>query len=63
MLTTDREVIDISLPEMEKQTSEDRQKELEEIMERIKQSELLAPQNNEYSMDEMRKQYIKDTSE
>ncbi|MDP8226062.1 MAG: cell division protein FtsZ [Candidatus Celaenobacter polaris] len=63
MLTTDRKEIDISLPELEKQTAEDRQKELEVIMARIKQSELLAPKNNEYSMDEIRRQYIKDTSE
>jgi len=63
MLTPDGKEIDITPPEMEKQTAEDRQKELEEIMGRIKQSEFLAPQNNEYSMDEIRRQYIKDTSE
>lgn len=62
MLTTDRKEIDI-IPLEEEQSQEDRQKELEEIMARIKQSELLAPKNNEYSMDEIRRQYIKDTSE
>lgn len=62
MLTTDRKGIDI-IPLEEEQSQEDRQKELEEIMARIKQSELLAPKNNEYSMDEIRRQYVKDTSE
>ncbi len=62
MLSTDRKEIDI-LPLEEEQTQEDRQKELEEIMARIKQSELLAPKNNEYSMDEIRRQYVKDTLE
>jgi len=62
MLTTDRKGIDI-LPLEEEQSQEERQKELEVIMARIKQSELLAPKNNEYSMDEIRRQYIKDTLE
>jgi len=62
MLTTDRKEIDV-IPLEKEQSQEERQKELEVIMARIKQSELLAPKNNEYSMDEMRKQYIKDTLE
>jgi len=62
MLSTDKNNENI-IPLEEEQTQEDRQKELEEIMARIKHSELLAPNEIEYPTEEIREELIKENLE
>lgn len=63
MLNTDKHSNLIDLPKPKEQTKEEMQEELDIIRARIKKSEMLSPDDNEYSMDEIRKKYYEEGSE
>ncbi len=63
MLNTEKHTNMIDLPKPKEQTKEEMQEELDIIRARIKKSEMLSPNDNEYSIDEIRKKYYEEGSD